>query len=72
MYDFREMFMIGNALNLTAAAAALMLAGCLATTTVLAPGAASVRIVRAPADVASCTAVGNVRQPADQHVDMRI
>jgi hypothetical protein len=48
-----------------------MLAGCVAVTTALAPGAASVRIVRSEADVASCTAVGNVRQPPDQDVDMR-
>jgi hypothetical protein len=33
-------------------------AGCVTTT--LAPGAAQVRIVRSAADVAACTAVGNV------------
>jgi hypothetical protein len=45
------------------------LTGCV--TTALAPGAADVRIVRSAADIAPCTAVGNVRQPPDQNVDMR-
>jgi hypothetical protein len=44
-------------------------AGC--ATVALAPGAERVRITNNAADVASCTAVGNVRQPADQNVDMR-
>jgi hypothetical protein len=46
-----------------------MVAGCV--TTALAPGASDVRIVRSEAEIASCTAVGNVRQPPDQNVDMR-
>jgi|ERR1700692_2930510 hypothetical protein len=62
--------MIRDVLNLFTATG-LMLAGCITNTTALAPGAASVRIVRSEADVASCTAVGNVRQPPDQNVDMR-
>jgi len=49
--------------------ATLLLTGCVSTQ--LAPGAADVKIVRTSADVASCTAVGNVRQPPDQNVDMR-
>jgi len=64
--------MIRDSLILVAAmATTLMLAGCQTTTTVLAPGAASVRVVRSEADIASCKAVGNVRQPPDQAVDMR-
>jgi hypothetical protein len=63
--------MIRNAMDWAAAATALFLTGCAVTTSTLAPGAASVRIVRNEADVASCTAVGNVRQPPDQSVDMR-
>jgi hypothetical protein len=58
-------------MNLIAATTTLMLAGCVTATTALAPGAASVRIVRNEADVASCTAVGNVVQPPNQSVDMR-
>ena len=61
--------MTRHALSLLAAAATLLLAGCVSTA--LAPGAADVRVVKSSADVASCTAVGNVRQPADQNVDMR-
>jgi len=60
-----------DVLNLFAASTGLMLAGCITNTTALVPGAVSVRIVRSEADVASCTAVGNVRQPPDQNVDMR-
>lgn len=56
-------------LSLVAAATLLQLAGCV--TTALAPGAADVRVVRSAADVASCTAVGNVRQPPDLNADMR-
>ena len=63
--------MIRGALILTAAATAIMITGCVTVTSALAPGAAAVRIVRSEADVASCTAVGNVRQPPDQAVDMR-
>jgi hypothetical protein len=63
--------MIRNGMILAATATAFLLAGCAVTTTALAPGAASVRIVRSEADVASCTAVGNVRQPPDQSVDLR-
>jgi len=67
-----EAFMISSVRNLLSAATSLTLAGCVTvTTTTLAPGAASVRIVRSDADVASCTAVGNVRQPPDQNVDLR-
>ena len=44
-------------------------AGC--ATVALAPGAEQVRITKNAADVASCMAVGNVRQPPDQNVDMR-
>jgi hypothetical protein len=65
------MFMIRDSLNMAVVATTLMVAGCQTTTTVLAPGAASVRIVRSEADIASCKAVGNVRQPPDQAVDMR-
>jgi hypothetical protein len=64
-----ELFMKREVLCLIAAATLLPLAGCV--TTALAPGAADVQIVRNAADVASCTAVGNVRQPPDQNVDMR-
>jgi hypothetical protein len=63
--------MIRNPLKSSAMASLLVLTGCVTTTTALAPGAESVRIVRGQADVASCTAVGNVRQPPDQNVDMR-
>jgi hypothetical protein len=63
--------MIRDVLNLFTATTGLMLAGCITNTTALAPGAASVRIVRSEADVASCTAVGNVRQPPDLSADMR-
>lgn len=63
--------MIRHALNLTAITTALMLTGCIITTTALAPGAESVRIVRGQVDVSSCTAVGNVRQPPDENVDIR-
>jgi len=56
-------------LSLIVAASLLLPAGCV--TTALAPGAADVQTVRSAADVASCTAVGNVRQPPDQNVDMR-
>ena len=66
-----EIFMIRHALNLAANATALMLTGCMTTVTALAPGAESVRIVRGQADVSSCTAVGNVRQPPDENVDIR-
>jgi hypothetical protein len=55
--------------NLIAATTLLMLTGCV--TAALAPGAAEVRIVRSEADIVSCTAAGNVRQPPDQNVDMR-
>lgn len=58
-----------DALNLVAATSLVMVAGCV--TTALAPGASDVRIVRSEAEIASCTAVGNVRQPPDQNVDMR-
>jgi hypothetical protein len=58
-------------MNLIAATTALVLAGCVTSTIALAPGAASVRIVRSEADVASCAAVGNVAQPPNQNVDMR-
>jgi len=58
-----------DALKLIAVATSMLLAGCV--TTALAPGAADVRVVRSAADIASCTAVGNVRQPPDQNVDMR-
>jgi hypothetical protein len=68
---FVGILMIRDVLNPIAAATALMLSGCVTPTTALAPGAAAVRIVRSEADVASCTAVGNVRQPPDQNVDMR-
>ncbi len=60
--------MIRDALSV-AATSLLLLAGCVTTT--LAPGAADVRIARSEAEIASCTAVGNVRQPPDQNVDMR-
>jgi hypothetical protein len=64
--------MISYTRNLLSASTALALAGCVpVTTTTLAPGATSVQIVRGDADVASCTAVGNVRQPPDQNVDLR-
>jgi hypothetical protein len=64
--------MISRAGILLAATTALTLVGCMVVTTnTLAPGAAAVRIVRSDADVASCTAVGNVRQPPDQNVDLR-
>ncbi len=63
--------MIRDALSLVAAATAIMMTGCVTVTSSLAPGAAAVRIVRNEADVTSCTAVGNVRQPPDQNVDMR-
>jgi hypothetical protein len=63
--------MIRDALSMSAATITLMTAGCVTVTAALAPGAAAVRIVRSEADVASCTAVGNVRQPPDQNVDMR-
>jgi hypothetical protein len=56
-------------LKVVAATFFSMVAGCV--TTALAPGAADVRIVRSEAEIASCTAVGNVRQPPDQNVDMR-
>lgn len=59
-----------DALSLIAVTTTL-LAGCVVTTTSLAPGAAAVRIVRSEADVASCTAAGNVRQPPDGYVDIR-
>ncbi len=61
--------MIRGALNVVAATSLFLVASCV--TTALAPGAADVRIVRSEAEIASCTAVGNVRQPTDQHVDMR-
>jgi hypothetical protein len=61
--------MVRNALNAVAVTSLLVGAGCV--TTALAPGASDVRIVRSEADIASCTAVGNVRQPPDQNVDMR-
>ena len=64
--------MISNAGILLSAATALTLVGCIpVTTTTLAPRATAVRIVGSDADVVSCTAVGNVRQPADQNVDLR-
>ena len=63
--------MIRKILQPIGAAAVLMLGGCVTPTTALAPGAAAVRIVRSEADVASCTAVGNVKQPPDQVLDMR-
>ena len=67
-----EAIMINTVRNLLSATTVLMLSGCIAVTTnTLAPGAAAVRIVRGDADVASCTAVGNVRQPPDQNVDLR-
>ncbi len=58
-----------NVLGLTAVATLLLPAACV--TTALAPGASDVRIVRSAADVAACTAVGNVRQPPDHNVDIR-
>lgn len=64
-----ELLMKREVPSLIAAATLLLLAGCM--TTALAPGAADVKIVQNAADVASCTAVGNVRQPPDQFVDMR-
>jgi hypothetical protein len=64
-----ELFMKREVLSLIAAATLLLLTGCV--TTALAPGAADVQIVRSAADVASCTAVGNVRQPPDLNADMR-
>jgi hypothetical protein len=63
--------MIRGALILIAAATAIMITGCVTVTSTLAPGAAAVRIVQSEADVASCAAVGNVRQPPDRAVDMR-
>ncbi len=60
-----------NALSFVTATTVLILTGCQTTTTALAPGAASVRVVRSEADIAGCTAVGNIRQPPDQNVDMR-
>lgn len=65
--------MTGNLLRiLFSVATALVLAGCIGVTkTTLAPGAEAVQIVRSGADVAACTAVGNVRQPPDQNVDLR-
>lgn len=56
-------------LRFIAVASLALSTGCV--TNALAPGAADVRIVRNAQDVASCTAVGNVRQPPDQNVDMR-
>jgi hypothetical protein len=44
-------------------------AGCV--TTALAPGAAQVKIVRNPADVAACTAVGNVVPDRNKAEDPR-
>ena len=45
------------------AASLLGLAAC--TPLVLAPGAAQVRVTHLPADVAQCSAVGNIRVPDD-------
>jgi hypothetical protein len=50
-------------------ATATLIAACVTTT--LAPGAAQVRIVRSPADVAACTAVGNVLPDAKKLEDPR-
>jgi hypothetical protein len=50
-------------LSLYTLAITTLTAGC--ATTVLAPGAAQVRIVRNAADVAACTAVGNVSPGQD-------
>lgn len=58
-----------DTLSWTVAMVTVLLASCV--TTALAPGAADVQTVRNAADVTSCTAVGNVRQPPDQNVDMR-
>ena len=58
-----------DVLRLPLAATLLLLAGCAAP--VLAPGAADVKIVRSAADVATCTAVGNFRQPPGEFVDPR-
>jgi hypothetical protein len=56
-------------LSFSLAATLWLLAGCV--TPVLAPGAADVKIVRSAADVATCTAVGNFRQPPGEFVDPR-
>ncbi len=61
--------MRGDVLSLPQVTALLLLAGCV--TPVIAPGAADVKIVRSAADVASCTAVGNFRQPPGEFVDPR-
>jgi hypothetical protein len=50
-------------LSLYTLAITTLTAGC--ATTALAPGAAQVKIVRNAADVAACTAVGNVSQGPD-------
>jgi len=63
--------MIRDAIILAATASTFLLASCAVPITTLAPGAASVRIVRSEADVSSCAAVGNVRQPPDESVDLR-
>jgi hypothetical protein len=46
------------------AAIALWLTGCVVTP---APGADKVRITKNAADVASCTAVGNIKAPSDSN-----
>lgn len=56
-------------LTLIAVGSLALHTGCV--TTSLAPGAADVQIVRSADAVASCTAVGNIRQPPDHNVDMR-
>jgi hypothetical protein len=58
-----------DVLSLPLVATLSLLAGCVAP--VLAPGAADVKIVRIAADVATCTAVGNFRQPPGEFVDPR-
>lgn len=61
--------LIRSTLIFLAAAGIGLQAGCVTTT--LAPGAASVRLVKNQADVASCKPMGNVRRPADDNVDIR-
>lgn len=49
----------------------IALTGCALPFSALAPGAAEVRVTQSADDVASCTAVGNVRQPQDALADPR-
>jgi hypothetical protein len=68
---FAEVLMMRKTLSLLGVTSALVLVGCVTPTTALAPGAASVRIVRTATDVVSCKVVGNVAQPPYNVVDLR-